>query len=180
MVGGMVGQIEVREMRRKRYKSPSPVLDRRSFADRSGFALSVRRQTGRSFCLRGTCWRTTRMSSGVRVLWPGVASGWCPVGWCFPSCQNCLIKRTHWAHPVWTRGFLLSAGAPSRGAGMLRTGVIRHFDVTLRLATPDIRLASADAFAVVGGGCTGKAHGCKAKQGRRGKDGADVWFLLPQ
>ena len=33
---------------------------------------------------------------------------------------------------------------------MLRTGVIRHFDVTLRFATPDIRLASADAFAVVG------------------------------
>ena len=46
---------------------------------------------------------------------------------------------------------MLSAGAPSRGAGMLRTGVIRHFDVTLRFATPDIRLASADAFAVVGG-----------------------------
>ena len=40
--------------------------------------------------------------------------------------------------------------------------------------------ASADAFAVVGGGCTGRAHGCKAKQGRRGNDGADVWFLLPQ
>ena len=70
--------------------------------------------------------------------------------------------------------------APSRGAGMLRTGVIRHFDITLRLATPDIRPASADAFAVVGGGCTGRAHGCKAKQGRRGKDGADVWFLLSQ
>jgi hypothetical protein len=66
------------------------------------------------------------------------------------------------------------------GAGILRTGVIRHFDVTLRLATPDIRPASADAFAVVGGGCTGRAHGCKAKQGRRSKDGADVWFLVPQ
>jgi hypothetical protein len=52
---------------------------------------------------------------------------------------------------------------------MLRTGVIRYFDVTLRFATPDIRLASADAFAVVGGGCTDKAHGCKAKQGRHGK-----------
>src|SRR6202041_1991939 len=120
------------------------------------------------------------MSSGVRVLWLGIASGWCPVGWCFPNCQNCSIKRTHWAHPVWTRWFLLSAGASSRGAGMLRTGVIRHFDVTLRFATPDIRLASADAFAVVGGGCTGRAHGCKAKQGRRGKDGADVWLLVPQ
>ena len=32
---------------------------------------------------------------------------------------------------------MLSAG------GMLRTGVIRHFDITLRLATPDIRLAQA-------------------------------------
>jgi hypothetical protein len=55
------------------------------------------------------------------------------------------------------------------GRRMLRTGVIRHFDITLRLATPDIRLASAEAFAVVGGRCTGRAHGCKAKQGRRGK-----------
>ena len=55
------------------------------------------------------------------------------------------------------------------GAGVLRTGVIRYFDITLRLATPDIRLASADAFAVVGGGCTGRAQGCKAKQGRDDK-----------
>src|ERR1700733_4087684 len=58
--------------------------------------------------------------------------------------------------------------------GMLRTGVIRYVEITLRLATPDIRLASADAFAVVGGGCTGRAHGGKAKQGRRDRDGADV------
>jgi hypothetical protein len=71
------------------------------------------------------------------------------------------------------------AGAGGTG-GVLRTGFIRHFDVTLRFATPDIRLASTDAFAVVGGGCTGRAHGCKAKQGRRGKDGADVWLLVPQ
>ena len=63
---------------------------------------------------------------------------------------------------------------------MLRTGEIRYFDVALRFATPDIRLASADAFAVVGGGCTGRAHGCKAKQGRRDRDGADVWVLVPQ
>jgi hypothetical protein len=25
----------------------------------------------------------------------GIASGWC-----FSGCQNCFIKRTHWAHPV--------------------------------------------------------------------------------
>ena len=74
------------------------------------------------------------------------------------------------------------AGAPRLAGtgGILRTGVIWHFDVTLRFATPDIRLAGADAFAVVGGGCTGRAHGCKAKQGRRGNDGADVWLLVPQ
>ena len=68
---------------------------------------------------------------------------------------------------------LLSAGRAFVGR-VLRTGFIRHFDVTLRLATPDIRLGSADAFAVVDGGCTGRAHGCKAKQGRRDEDGADV------
>jgi hypothetical protein len=121
------------------------------------------------------------MSSGVRVLWLGIASGWCPVEWCFLNCQNCFIKRTHWAHPVWTLKILaLRRRALARGAGTLRTGLIRHFEIALRLATPDIRLASADAFAAVGGGCTGRAHGCKAKQGRRGKDGADVWYLLPQ
>ena len=44
----MVGQIKVREMSRKRYKPPSLVLDRRSFADRDGSASLVRWQTGRS------------------------------------------------------------------------------------------------------------------------------------
>jgi hypothetical protein len=56
----------------------------------------------------------------------------------------------------------------------------RYFEITLRLATPEIRPAGADAFAVVSGGCTGRAHGCKAKQGRRSKGGADVWLLVPQ
>jgi hypothetical protein len=65
------------------------------------------------------------------------------------------------------------------GRRILRTDVIRHFDITLRLATPDIMLTSADAFAVVVGGCTGRAHGCKAKQGSRGKDCADGCFLTP-
>jgi hypothetical protein len=32
------------------------------------------------FCLRGACWRTSPMSSGVGVLRRGMASGWCPVG----------------------------------------------------------------------------------------------------
>jgi hypothetical protein len=45
--------------------------------------LSVRRQTGRYFCLRATDWRMSRLSSGVRVLWPsdGLGPGvrWCDV-----------------------------------------------------------------------------------------------------
>jgi hypothetical protein len=40
--GRMVGQIKVREMRRKPYKSPSPVLDCRPFADRDNSASPVR------------------------------------------------------------------------------------------------------------------------------------------
>ena len=78
------------------------------------------------------------------------------------------------------RRALADAPRPAGTGGLLRTGFIRYFGGTLLLATPNIRPASADAFAVVGGECTGRAHGCKAKQGRRGKDGADVWFLLPQ
>ena len=50
----------------------------------------------------------------------------------------------------------------------------RSLRFTLRFATPDIGLASADAFAALGGGCTGRAHRCKAKQSSRGKDGADM------
>jgi hypothetical protein len=52
---------------------------------------------------------------------------------------------------------------------VLRTGV-RHFDVPLLFAiTQVIMQGSAEAFLVVGGRCTGRAHRCKAKQGRRGK-----------
>jgi hypothetical protein len=116
------------------------------------------------------------MSSGVRVLWlgwPRLVSG----GVVFPELSKLLNQEDALGAPC------LDTVAPAlrrralAGAGILRTGVIRHFGVTLRLATPDIMLASADAFAVVGGGCTSRAHGCKAKQGSRGKDGAGVWIL---
>ena len=110
----------------------------------------------------------------------GIASGWCPVG-VFLELSKLLRQEDALGAPCLDTQDSCSPQARPRGTGgMLRTGVNRHFDITLRLATPDIRLASADAFAVVGGGCTGRAHGCKAKQGRRSKDGADVWFLVPQ
>ena len=66
----MVGQIKVREIRRKRYKpllmcriaGPLPI---------GTVLLACPVTNGTIFCLRGTCWRTSRMSSGVRVLWLG-------------------------------------------------------------------------------------------------------------
>jgi hypothetical protein len=48
--------------------------------------------------------------------------------------------------PCYTVNIPLSAGAPSRAAPVLRTGLIRHFDVTLPLLHRSIMLASADAF----------------------------------
>ena len=113
------------------------------------------------------------MSSGVRVLWLGIASGWCPLGGVSRIVKT-ASSRGRTGRTLFEHGDSCSPQARPRGAQMLRTGVIRHFEITLRLATPDIRLASTDAFTVVGGGCTGRAHGCKAKQGRRSKDGADV------
>ena len=77
------------------------------------------------------------------------------------------------------RGVLLSAGAPSRGAGMLRTGLIRHCHISV-CYTQFIAPASADEFPAVGGGCTGRVRRCKARQGRHGKTALRCGYLLPQ
>ena len=64
---------------------------------------------------------------------------------------------------------------------MLRKGLIRrsggHINVSGQRV---IILKSADAFPVVGGRCTGRAHRCKARQGRRGKTALTCEYLLPQ
>jgi hypothetical protein len=46
-------------------------------------------ETGRFFGLL----ITSRRHAASLSSWPGIASG-SPVMWCFPSCQNCSIKRT--------------------------------------------------------------------------------------
>jgi hypothetical protein len=56
--------------------------------------------------------------------------------------------------------------------------VIRRFDFTLRFATPDIRLASADAFAVVGGGCTGERMGARPNRAVVVKTALTYEFLI--
>jgi hypothetical protein len=69
-----------------------------------------------------------------------------------------------------------SPQAPSRGAGMLRTGVIRRRGVTFIAGITES--SRRHALMLPGGWrqCTGKAPRCRAKQGRR-EDGADMWSL---
>ena len=142
---------------------------------------------GTIFCLRGTCRRTSRMS--IRRPYPpagddlGMVSG----GVVFPWLSKLLSQEDALGAPcldtvivaLRTRAL---AGRSTASRDRRNAADRRHPSLRchLTVATPDIRPASADAFAVVSGGCTGRAHGCKAKQGSRGKDGTDVWFLVPQ
>jgi hypothetical protein len=91
-----------------------------------------------------------------------------PAGWCvFSELSKLLNQEYALSAPCFWRGF----GSPH---ARLRWTQVRRCDSRLRGKTPVcctqvIRLASADAFAVAGGRCTGRAHRYKAKQGRRGK-----------
>ncbi len=83
--------------------------------------------------------------------------------------QNCL------------RGDFCSPQPPSWSAGILRKGFTSRF--WCHITGCDHRviiLTSADGFPVVGGRCTGRAHRCKAKQGRRGKTALTCEYLIPQ
>ena len=89
---------------------------------------------------------------------------------CFPKLSKLLNQENALSAP-W------SPQAPSRGAGMLRTGVIRRFEVTLLFAITDSSHRQAlMLFRWLGGSGTGGADRCKAKQGRR-EEGADLWIL---
>ena len=78
-------------MRRKRYKSPSHVLLRRYGDKRDGLLPTRYVLADVPYVIRRPC-----PLAGDSL---GLVSG----GVVFPNCQNCFIKRTHWAHPVWTR-----------------------------------------------------------------------------
>jgi hypothetical protein len=90
-------------------------------------------------------------------IWPGMASDRRPVVLCFPSCQNCSIKRNALGAPCLRYDFC-SPPAPTRSAGMVRIGVA--VDVTLAVAITEAsrrqalmlpRWLAADARA----GCAG-------------------------
>jgi hypothetical protein len=188
------GPKAVHEIRRKRYKpllmywiaDPLPVgtvLVRRCGDELDGLLPTRYALADVPYVIRPPC----PLAGGSL----GLVSG----GVVFPKLSKLLHQEDALGAPCLDTAILALRGRPpSRGAprhaprhaghagtgGMLRTGVIRDFDITLRVATPDIRLTSAHAFAVVvGGGCTGRAHGCKAKQGRRGKDVKTALTCVP-
>jgi hypothetical protein len=96
----------------------------------------------------------------------------------FSKLSKLLNQENALGAPCLQRDFC-SPQAPSRGAGMLRTGVIRHCHIFV-CYTQVIMPTGADAFPVVGGGCTSRARRCKAKQGRRGKTALTFGYLLLQ
>jgi hypothetical protein len=119
-------RIKVREKRDKRDKSPYHVPACRCFADREHVCSEISRGGLVSYMDRpvppsgvavsifhlvrpaanGTITLPTCQGERSSRLPPSVSSGlgWrqASVRWCSRSCQNCSIKRTHWAHPVYT------------------------------------------------------------------------------
>jgi len=87
----------------------------------------------------------------------------------FPKLSKLLNQEDALSAP-WLRGDLCSPQAPPRDAVILRKGVIRRFRRHILVCyTQVIMPAGADAFAVVGGGCTGRVDRCKARQDRHAR-----------
>ena len=83
-----------------------------------------------------------------------------------------LLNQEDALSAPWLRGDLCSPQAPPRDAVILRKGVIRRFRRHILVCyTQVIMPAGADAFAVVGGGCTGRVDRCKARQDRHARRG---------
>jgi hypothetical protein len=81
-----------------------------------------------------------------------------------------LLNQEDALSAPWLCGDLCSPQAPPRDAVILRKGVIRRFRRHILVCyTQVIMPAGADAFAVVGGGCTGRVDRCKARQDRHAR-----------
>jgi hypothetical protein len=78
-----------------------------------------------------------------------------------------LLNQEHALSAPSLRGDLCSPQAPPRDARILWKGVIRRFRRHILVCYTEVIMPSgADAFAVVGGGCTGRVDRCKARQDR--------------
>jgi hypothetical protein len=119
-------------------------------------------------------WRVSRLSASV-FIWPGMASGRCPVVQFSPSCQKLPNQENALGAPCLRCDFC-SPPAPSRCAGMLRTDVA--FDVTLAVAiTKASRRQALMLFPVIGGRCTTKSAPVQGQTGPSWQDGTDKWVL---
>ena len=165
------------------------------------FTWSRRRQTGRFLSLSTVDWRTSRLSSSVRVIWPGMASAgvrWCVVFQVVKTAQSrertgrtlfTALSQLLWrdkGRAVWfslgeNHAVISALRRRPRGAQECcgqgdPSLLMSHYGLLHQVIMP----TSADAFPVVGGRCTGRARRCKAKQGRRGKTALTCGYLLPQ
>jgi hypothetical protein len=99
---------------------------------------------------------------------------WCGVSQVIKTAQS----RGRTERTLFTREFCSPQATPSSGAGMLRTGVIRHFDVTL----PFVAAESSGWQALMFPRWRRQMHGQSAPmQGQAGpswQDGAEVRILL--
>jgi len=77
--------------------------------------------------------------ANVQYVILGLLSG----GVVFPELSKLLHQEDALGAPCLDTVILALRRRALAGAGILRTGVVRYFGVTLRLATPDIRLAQA-------------------------------------
>jgi hypothetical protein len=102
--------------------------------------------------------------------WPGLSAVWR-----FQVVKDAQ-SRGRLSAPC-TRWICSPQGAPSRGAGVLRTGVIRHFDVTLLFATPKHH---AQALMSPGGWqhMHGQSPPVQGQAGQSWQDRPGVWILL--
>jgi hypothetical protein len=97
---------------------------------------------------------------------------------CYSGCQNCSIKRAHWAHP----GYAVICALGRRPPGGRRSSADRcesSFRLIFSLDTPrSSRRQALMLSQVVGGGCTGSVGRCKAKQDRHARRRRWWWLLL--
>jgi hypothetical protein len=91
------------------------------------------------------------------------------VVWCFPSCQNCSVKRTHWAHPA----YLLISALRRRALAGRRNAADRRNPLLLWHITVGYTESSCGQALILSrrwaANARGERNGCKAKQNRRGK-----------
>ena len=116
-----------------------------------------------------------RRASSSGFGWPGHAAG------VVFSKLSKLLNQEDALSALCLRGeFCSPQVAPSRGAGMLRTGVIRHFDVTFLFVTPESSWLQALMPPRWWRRMRGQSAPMQGQAEPSWQNGSDVWILSPQ